>query len=481
MNYIFVYDDGKNLKYCFSSVESGEYDGTIKALNAFFACDDTGAELDSGVCEFTVKSATPIYIYQGDILKIISGDRFIGKFSVINISRETENSWRIESVDDIGRTENETLAASFPGDETVSLGNYLSELFEMIGIDITIDTGVNDIKGKAVILGEQTYRELLQTISLSKGVFFSTLKQENLKVSLAPTRQVIKHSYYADDVFEQYEIKNKDSATGRIAVFSDTPNTFSVGEDWDILGFVPLKKRFYISQYDDPVIPVKPQLDGTTKNFYNKFYGTADENSFVWYASATNLTLWGGKTSDYLTVKRTLDNRLLCEIDLEAFEQVASRGEGKYIDADGNVYALVAISVSKGTEYHNKIGYAFPDESKLATKELTLPFADSDTISRINDALSRKKTVEFKTVYTDEDLGEIISVPFVSDKTYCMIKKIDMSLSANKIFATITADMLSESELDDIYEDGAEYGGDTEYGDDTEYGYITTYEKGSGT
>ena len=85
MNYIYVYDSHNQQKYKFSSLQTEGYDGVIRVANAYFAFDDTGAEMESGSSEFVVESTDNKLVFaSNDYFDVYQAENMIGRFYVQN-------------------------------------------------------------------------------------------------------------------------------------------------------------------------------------------------------------------------------------------------------------------------------------------------------------------------------------------------------------------------------------------------------------
>lgn len=480
MNYIFVYDEEKNLKYRFSSVESGEYDGTIKALNAFFTYDDTGTELESGTAEFVVKEAGELLTFsQTDFFVVKNETRDFGTFYITEAEKESYLSWKVTAIDDIGRAEKKSIRASWAKD--ISLSTYLKELFGTADIAVSISPELDDRIIDGGEFEQSTLREIAQKISLGLGITYSTMGGE-LKIGIKPTHQDITHNYSADNVYENPNISSKDSYNGVINLNNSKYFDFDIGSShsYDISGFVPIGEKMIITPYSNPVIPVDPYVEGTRETPHNGYYKHRDDNIVISHAISWSTRLRNERNIDeYLTVRHTFDNFVEYSIDREALEDVfLDSGEGKYIDGDGKEYAFISLAVSKAIRKTDFVGNAVIGNGINEGSTITLPYVDDAVLDRITNSFNRSKSVEYKVEYSGESLGEIVKLPKIwGEEHHAIIKKVSLNFSASKVFAEITADVLSSAEEGYIVYNGAEYGDGTEYGDDTEYGGYEVYEE----
>lgn len=479
MNYIYVYDSNETIKYRFTSIEQEGYDGVIKGANVFFAYDDTGAELEGGTGEFQIFSKLPLRFMQGDIMDvIIDNTHLLGRFFVSTSERNTANTWMVSAVDSIAKIQDVDIFGTFKND--MNVGKYLNYLLQNGGVKADISESISGDIISAGFKNEGSLRDLLQKMSLGLGYLFTSKDSEGISASLKAKEQVLTHSYTADDLFENPVIEQKQNVPiGKIAVsslYAESP--MSDYPEAHVQGYVPIGQGVKLTRNNSFVLNKKPYFNGKQHEVLNEFLGYEYLIDEV-YSYYDNLSD-GRKITDYAAYSSDFENNIVYSINREKLMEIEDQipGEAYCIDDSGNEYALISLRGEHAFARSEALGVVTFD-SNSQINQLNLPFTNESTLDRIASYFSREKFVNFKVRYTGEKLGEIVDLPEIwEEKHHAIIKKMEFALSASKVFVTITADILSELEEDDIHYIGAEYGDGTEYGDDTEYGGYEIYEEG---
>lgn len=483
MNYIYVYDSQNQQKYKFSSLQTEGYDGVIRVANAYFAFDDTGAEMESGSSEFVVESNSNKLVFaSNDYFDVYQSENIIGRFYIRNALKESMTAWRVQGIDTLGKAEQKSIVKTYGN--VAKLSNYLSDLYHGIGENPIFGGEMDQVGAKIVEKNQVTLRELSQKIALGLGVNFTTANTKTIKINFAPSRKIIDRRYNTSELFDSALVSDKEKFNGTIRVYKTYVSDSSEGDasgqySYGIWGYAPIGQNIILTPYYNPIIDVKPTVDGEKYNPYNGFFKHAEDNILLAKAPVSSETLKKGhKVSEYLSAGKTYENCIKYSIDQEALDAVyADCGEGKYIDENGIEYAYIDIDVYRAITKQEEIG-TVTNGTGGEERELILPCGDANTYSRIRKSFRRTKEIQFGCLYKGEQLGEIVKVPNIWESgEYAIIKKISLDFSANNIFAEITADILSDEEIECIRYDGAEYGDDTEYGDGTEYGGYEIYEE----
>ena len=481
MNYIYVYNNDKELKYKFSSIQSEGYAGVVRSANVYFAFDDTGAELESGSSEFVVESEKKLDLSENDFFDIFQDELLIGRFYVIGITDESAYIRKVQGVDIIGKAEKKSITQTCV--ESVPLKTYLTELYKTIDEDIVCSPEIDQITLVLAETEKSTLREISQKIALGHGVTFTTKNNPQLVVSVNPLQKLILRSYSTDDIYESMSLQDKDRFLGTISVYARYVSSNAYYDySHSILGYVPIGKNIIITPYYDPLLNERWKADREYADPYNGFYEHSEDNIMVRKAKISQPILNNNRRIDeYASVSKTFDNFIKYSIDLEALDDVyADSKEGKFVDDQGNEYALIIIQVDAASTKKRKIGavttgFLVGGEEK----DLILPCAETKTLERIKKSLSRVKQIEYQCLYNGEQLGEIIKLPDVFEVgEYATIRKMSLDFSAHNIFADIVADILPPDEVSLIKYEGAEYGDGSEYGDGTEYGGYDIYKEG---
>lgn len=482
MNYIYVYDSQNQQKYKFSSFKMEDTDGVIRVANAYFAFDDTGAELESGSSEFVVESnGNKLVFASNDYFDVYQSENIIGRFYVQNALKESMTAWRVQGIDILGKAENKTITKSYA--DNVSLSQYLLELYSTIGEQPTFTNETDNVIIELAESQQTTLRELSQKLALGVGATFTTKSSKYIKISLNPDVKYIDRNYSINDVYDSAVVSDKDKFNGTIRVYKTYVSSTSSGATYSygIDGYVPVGQDLIITPYYNPVLDVKMSVNGVMYEPYNGFYLHSADNIMLATVGDWNVQLKKNRrTSEYTTVSKTFDNFIKYSIDEAALDDVyADAKEGLYIDEQGNKYAYINLYVQVASVSQKEIGaVTMGNEISGEENELILPCADINTLNRIRKSFRRTREIQFGWLYKGEQLGEIVKVPNIWESgEYAVIKKISLDFSANNIFAEITADILSDEEIECIRYDGAEYGDDTEYGDGTEYGGYEIYEE----
>lgn len=485
MNYIYVYDSQNQQKYKFSSLQTEGYDGVIRVANAYFAFDDTGAEMESGSSEFVVESTDNKLVFaSNDYFDVYQSENMIGRFYVQNALKESMIAWRVQGIDALGKAEQKSIAKTYVNGTELSL--YLLGLYRGIGENPIFGDETDQVQITITENNQVTLRELSQKIALGLGVNFTTANTKTIKINIAPSRKIIDRRYNTSELFDSAVVSDKEKFNGTIRVYktyvdgsSESGGNAGSEYSYGIWGYAPIGQNIILTLYYNPIIDVKPTVDGEKYTPYNGFFKHAEDNILLASASASSETLRKGhKVSEYLTAAKTYENCIRYSIDQEALDTVyADCGEGKYIDENGNEYAYIDIDVYRAKTKQEEIG-TVTNGTGGEERELILPCGDVNTYSRIRKSFRRTKEIQYSCLYRGEQLGEIVKIPDLWESgEYAIIKKLELDFSANNIFATITADILSNEEVENIRYDGAEYGDDTEYGDGTEYGGYEIYEE----
>lgn len=102
------------------------------------------------------------------------------------------------------------------------------------------------------------------------------------------------------------------------------------------------------------------------------------------------------------------------------------------------------FSVGKVTLYEN-----------ANTTVIMNPFFGGSTITDVIEnsykAINRDTTITFKVKYSGENMGDIVMVKIDKKWRVGVIKGIECSFSHSNVFCTITADVLSQNEIKDVY------------------------------
>ena len=473
MNKILFYNSlGENV-LTLSQKYDETTDGEVKNINAFFACDDFSAELQTSTCEMEADLYQDFDFSNVESFKIFDkNNSLIGKFFPSNIENQRKNIYIIEGISSIGKAEEIKIINSYA--ENMPLEQYLNEMFINSKLNFIID---EQIKNDIITVGFKdediaTGRELLQKLAFGNGYVVSDFKIDGITIKPKTQTKRIYKTINFDNVFSDY---SKENISQEIGIINVNQKRYMEGpsdtDRYESYGYVKVNNgnETFINIYDDFILNKQFAIEGIYEQPKNEFTNNKDIKKYInsFYDIGQ-----GHYASEYVTIKPYANGGFSYTFDLEKLQEVADlliSTDVIYEDESGEQYALFSVSYKT-----INISVVNPKANiKLSDLEdstqIILPIAKDDIVSRLSKYYARKESLNVKIKYDNFELGEIFKIyDIFKSKKYGILKELDLTFSYSNIFADCKLDILSDEEVQNIQT--AKYGtaiyGVTRYGEE---------------
>lgn len=485
MNKILFYNSlGENV-LTLSQKYDETTDGEVTNINAFFACDDFSAELQTSTCEIEADLYQDFDFSNVESFKIFDkNNSLIGKFFPSNIENQRKNIYIIEGISSIGKLEEITITSFIARDED-TLTDVCQQLASRQNINFVIDETIKDDKIEIMLEDQEvpTAREVLQLIGLGNGYVISDFKTEGISIKPKKTKKEIIEKINFDNIRSDYLKENINQNIGTLGVerkYFDKEHGSS--KNLYVDGYVKINngKETFVTRFDDFILEQRYEIDGWIHEPNNSFKFTEKGEAIYIDRNQRGIILDDDNniySSDYTIYKINFDGTFSYRIDLEALQntinkikELKKKIDVLYTDENGEQYVLFGLSGDYRIGNYNTTTVGNIKLSNTAeSNELSLYCAKDDIVSRLSKYYARKESINVRIKYDNFELGEIFKIyDIFKSKKYGILKELDLTFSYSNIFADCKLDILSDEEVQNIQT--AKYGtaiyGVTRYGEE---------------
>lgn len=453
----------------------------------FFVTEDIGQDKNT----FTVKGVDSVYFID---------DVYFSASSISNVSFptfiETLTGDFIENYYDDG-LENVLLSGSFPNgyapNNNVSTTSYM-EL----------------VKGSSQMFGYSYYlpnleangRGLVQYAMEASGITATTFKTKGIRYKSCKLNTGSVRKYNDIEVFDGAKAEKKDVSYNNIelqgmSIVYDTTHTYNKlmpvdgivkangdtsGDFYSIKIYPTTTLEFYSYDYNGtkmyPIAKPGYSYDYVTNALPS--YGASPKGNLCirdYLIDEDYNDHQGVRMSDFCSVFENFDGSVTYQWDMNAVREFDAWAQQAYVNPTPyNSY--MQITDEETGETYLRMAFAWdplfiPESSGIwlpfstfSVGKVTLyenanttvimnPFFGGSTITDVIEnsykAINRDTTITFKVKYSGENMGDIVMVKIDKKWRVGVIKGIECSFSHSNVFCTITADVLSQNEIKDVY------------------------------